>query len=90
MPMVEASFLRLAINAKLFKLPAHIDDAISAMGAFRQPAGVYRATLGPESPTLRQFCPGNTLTANDLPDAFLTATMLARHGAGSNRPLNAC
>ena len=90
MPMVVASFQRVVTNAKIFKPPAHIDDAFSATDALRQQTGAYRATLGAESSTLRELCLENTLTANDLPDACLTAAMLAHHGAGSNRPLNAC
>ena len=88
--MVAASFPRILTNAKIFKPPAHIGDAISATDALRLQTGAYRATLGAEFSTLRQLCLENTLTANGLPDASLIAAMLARHGAGSNRPLQAC
>lgn len=76
MPMVMASFLRLVTSPKIFKRPAHIDDAIAFMDALLEQPGVHMATLGPEWPTLRQLCLDKTLTANDLPDAWLAAATL--------------
>ena len=76
MPMVLASFLRLATSPKIFQVPTPIDAAVGFIDALLAVAGVMLASLGPEWPTLRQLCIHKRLRGNDLPDAWLAAATL--------------
>jgi len=75
MPMVLASFLRLVTSAKIFPQATPIDDAVALVDALLASPGVQLARLGPEWPKLRQLCLNKQLGGNDLPDAWLAATV---------------
>ncbi len=75
MPMVLASFLRLVTSPKIFPQATPIDDAVALVDALLASPGVQLARLGPEWPKLRQLCLNKQLGGNDLPDAWLAATV---------------
>lgn len=75
MPMVIASFLRLVTNPKIFIHPTPMEDAIGFVDALLAVPGVDMPTLGVEWPMLRQLCIAKKLAANDIPDAWLAATV---------------
>lgn len=76
MPMVVASFLRLATSPKIFRNPSSTDEAMLFIDGLLAAAGVRLATLGPEWPRLRALCLDKGLSGNDLPDAWLAAATL--------------
>ena len=75
MPMVLASFLRLATSPRIFRVPTPIVDAMAFIDALSAAPGVQVAPLGPEWPRLRQLCLDKQLSGNDLPDAWLAAAV---------------
>ena len=75
MPMVLASFLRLVTSPKIFQLATPIEDAVAFVDALLASPGVQLAPLGPEWSKLRQLCLDKQLRGNDLPDAWLSATV---------------
>ena len=75
MPMVLASFLRLVTSPKIFQQATPIEDAVAFVDALLASPGVQLAPLGPEWPKLRQLCLDKQLCGNDLPDAWLSATV---------------
>jgi uncharacterized protein len=75
MPMVLASFLRLVTSPKIFQSPTPIKDAVAFIDALVTSPGVQLASLGPEWSKLRQLCLDKQLTGNDLPDAWISATV---------------
>ncbi len=75
-PMVTASFLRLVTNAKIFVHPTSIGEAMKFLDAILAVQGVEMPTLGSEWPLLRQLCIEKTLSANDIPDAWLAAFVM--------------
>jgi uncharacterized protein len=75
MPMVLASVLRLVTSPKIFQAPTPIDDAVGFIDAILAMPGVQLSTLGPEWPKLRQLCLDKQLGGNDLPDAWLSASV---------------
>ena len=75
-PMVTASFLRLVTHPKIFLNPTPIAKAIQFLDALEAAPGVQRALLGPEWHHFRQLCLDKALRANDLPDAWLAATVI--------------
>jgi len=76
MPMVVASFLRLVTNAKIFVKPTPVETAVSFIDALLTIPGVEMPPLGVEWPMLRQLCIAKQLAANDIPDAWLAATVI--------------
>jgi len=76
MPMVVASFLRLATSPRIFQVPTPIDSAVGFIDALVACSGVTIAQQGAESPLLRRLCIYKRLGGNDLPDAWLAATTL--------------
>ena len=80
-PMVIASFLRLATNPRIFKLPTPIAHAVGFVDALLSASGVEVAAADGEWPGLRALCLDRQLAANDLPDAWLAAsvTRLGEH-----------
>ena len=76
MPMVVASFLRLATSPRIFQVPTPIDVAVGFIDSLVASAGVTMATLGPEWLLLRRLCVDKRLGGNDLPDAWLAAATL--------------
>jgi toxin-antitoxin system PIN domain toxin len=76
MPMVLASFLRLASSPKIFQHPTPVEDALAFVDALLAAQGVHLATLGTEWPCLRQLCVEKRLKANAVPDAWLAAATI--------------
>ena len=76
MPMVLASFLRLVTSPKIFQQATPIEDAVAFVDALLASPGVQLAPLGPEWPKLRQLCLDKQRGGNDLPDAWLSATVV--------------
>lgn len=74
-PMVVASFLRLVTHPKIFVNPTPIAEALHFMGALLQ-AGAEQATLGGELAELARLCLEKSLSANDIPDAWLAAAAI--------------
>jgi len=75
-PMVIASYLRLATNQRIFTSPTPIEPAIAFADALIAAPGAEIAPLGAEWPVLRQLCLDKQLRANDLPDAWLAAAVV--------------
>ena len=78
MPMVAAGFLRLVTNPKIFVQPTPIGAAVDFLDALLEMPGVEIPDEGGEWPILRQLCVANKLVANNIPDAWLAASVL-RH-----------
>jgi len=76
MPMVAASFLRLATNPRIFVRPTPLDAAMGFLDSLLAVPGVDMPSLGAEWPMLRQLCLEKKLVANDLPDAWLAAAVI--------------
>ena len=76
MPMVVASFLRLATNAKIFVHPSPVEDAVGFVDALFAVPGVEMPSLGAEWPMLRRLCVERKLIAIDIPDAWLAAAVI--------------
>ena len=75
MPMVAASFLRLVTNSRIFVHPTPIEDAMAFLDALLAAPGI-EMPAGGEWPILRQLCVAKKLTANDIPDAWLAASVI--------------
>ncbi len=76
MPMVVASFVRLVTNPKIFVQPTPVADAIGFVDALIAVPGVEMPSLSAEWPILRQLCMEKKLAANDIPDAWLAASVI--------------
>jgi toxin-antitoxin system PIN domain toxin len=76
MPMVAASFLRLVTSPKIFQLPTPMTQAAEFVDALLAAPGVRFAALGSEWPKIRQLCLDRRLAGDDLPDAWLSATVV--------------
>ena len=76
MPMVVASFLRLVTNPKIFVHPTPVEDAIGFLDALLAVPGAEMLSLGAEWPILRQLCLEKKLATNNIPDAWLAATVI--------------
>ncbi len=74
--MVAASFLRLVTNSKIFVHPTPVEDAMGFLDALCAVPGLEMPSLGAEWPLFRQLCVERKLTANDIPDAWLAATVI--------------
>jgi toxin-antitoxin system PIN domain toxin len=75
MPMVLVSVLRLVTSPKVFRQATPIEDAVAFVDALVASPGVHLAAVGPEWPALRGLCLDRRLSANDLPDAWLSAAV---------------
>lgn len=75
LPMVVASFLRLVTHPKVFSQPTPTADAVAFVDGLLAFPGVRIAELGAEWPRLRAMCLNKALRANDLPDAWIAATV---------------
>lgn len=76
MPMVAASYLRLATNPKVFVPPTPLEGAMGFLDALLAVPGVEMPAPGAEWPMLRQLCVDKKLAANDVPDAWLAAAVI--------------
>lgn len=76
MPMVVASFLRMVTNSKIFVKPTPVENAAEFIDALLAMPGVEMPTIGVEWPMFRQTCIAKKLAANDIPDAWLAATVI--------------
>jgi uncharacterized protein len=76
LPMVMASFLRLVTSPKVSVMPTPIGDAVAFADALLAAPGVHLAPLGPEWPRLRRLCLDKRLSGNQLPDAWLAASVV--------------
>jgi uncharacterized protein len=75
-PMVVASFLRLVTSPRIFIEPTPTNEAVAFIDALLDAPGVSLAALGAEWPRLRALCLDKSLTGNDLPDAWLAASVI--------------
>ena len=75
LPMVTASFLRLATHPKVFRQPTPPDAAVEFIDSLLATTGVELADLGREWPALKQLVRQHELTANDVPDAWIAAAV---------------
>ena len=75
-PMVIASFLRLVTHPKVFVQPTPMLDALRFIDALLAAPGVLQPALGGEWHALRKLCADKTLSANDVPDAWLAAAVI--------------
>ncbi len=76
MPMVAASFLRLVTNSRIFVHPTPIEAAMAFLDALLAVPGIEIPAQGGEWPILRQLCVAKKLSANDIPDAWLAASVI--------------
>lgn len=75
-PMVIASFLRLVTHPKIFVQPTPMSDAVRFVDALLSSPGVEQPALAGEWPQFRKLCVDKALAANDVPDAWLAATVI--------------
>ena len=75
-PMVIASLLRLVTHPKVFVQPTPMSEALRFIDALLAAPGVQQSTLGGEWQALRKLCADKTLSANDVPDAWLAAAVM--------------
>jgi hypothetical protein len=75
-PMVVARFLRLVTHPKIFVNPTPVSEAVRFVDAMQAAPGVKLAIQGQEWPQFRQLCIEKGLAANDIPDAWLAATVI--------------
>jgi toxin-antitoxin system PIN domain toxin len=76
LPMVASGYLRIATNPRIFATPA---QALDALGFLRQLLALPRVTflpLGPEWPLFEDLCIQEELSGNQIPDAWIAATVL--------------
>lgn len=76
MPMVVASFLLLVTNSRIFVHPTPAEVAVEFLDVLLAVPGVEMPSLGVEWPVLRQLCLEKKLIANDIPDAWLAASVI--------------
>lgn len=76
---VMASFLRLVTHPRVFVTPTPAEQAVAFVDAVLARPGVDVLGTGPEWPLLRRLCLDHRLAANDIPDAWIAASVL-QHG----------
>jgi hypothetical protein len=76
MPMVAASFLRLVTNSRIFVQPTPIERAVAFLDALLAVPGVEMPVQGGEWAIVRELCAANKLAADDIPDAWLAASVI--------------
>lgn len=75
LPMVAAGFLRLVTNRRVFPDPSPIEDAVDFIDSILAATGVEIPDGGREWNTLRHICLEERLSGNDIPDAWIAATV---------------
>jgi len=74
--MVAAGFLRLVTHPKIFVQPTPMDVAVQFLDALLASPGVEMPEVGTEWPVFRQLCLNQRLAANDVPDAWIAASVM--------------
>jgi len=75
LPMVLAGFLRLVTHPKVFVEPDGIEDALSFAQSLLATPGIELASCGAEWPLLREKLQKDALTGNQVPDAWIAASV---------------
>jgi toxin-antitoxin system PIN domain toxin len=75
---VVASYLRLVTHHKVFTEPTPIASAIAYVDALLQRPGVALLAVQDEWPELRRLCLELDLRDNQIPDAWIAASVLQR------------
>lgn len=75
-PMVIVSFLRLVTHPRIFVNPTPIAEALRFVDALLRSPGVEQATLGGEFSELARVYVEKSLSANDIPAAWLAAAAI--------------
>lgn len=75
LPMVAAGFLRLTTHPKIFLHPTPVKEAAGFIDALLGITGVEMPELGREWPLFTELCRNRKLAANDIPDAWIAATV---------------
>jgi len=75
LPMAVSGFIRLATHAKVFRNPAPSHAAIAFIDSLLAIPGVEMAELGREWPAFRRLLRENSASGNDVPDAWIAATV---------------
>ena len=73
---VVASFLRLVTHPRVFAVPTPAADAVAFVDALLGASGVRMLSVKDEWPRLRALCLAQHLSGNDLPDAWIAASVL--------------
>ncbi len=73
---VVASFLRLTTHRKVFAEPTPMASAIAFVDALLQQPGVAMLAVQEEWATLRKLCLDLSLSDNEVPDAWIAASVL--------------
>lgn len=73
---VVASFLRLVTDPRVFAVPTPAADAAAFVDALLGASGVRMLSVKDEWPRLRTLCLAQQLSGNDLPDAWIAASVL--------------
>ncbi len=73
---VVASFLRLVTHPRVFAVPTPAADAVAFVDALLGASGVRMLSVKDEWPRLRALCLAQQLGGNDLPDAWIAASVL--------------
>ena len=75
LPMVAAGFLRLATHPKIFVNPTPVEAAVGFLDSLLAVDGAEMPSIGPEWRLLRQSAIEYKLAANDIPDAWIAASV---------------
>jgi toxin-antitoxin system PIN domain toxin len=75
---VVASYLRLVTHRKVFTEPTPMADAIAFVDALLQRPGVAMLPMQDEWTTLKRLCLELELSDNDVPDAWIAASVLQK------------
>ncbi len=75
---VVASYLRLVTHRKVFTEPTPMAHAIAYLDALLQRPGVEMLATQDEWPTLKKLCLELDLRDNEVPDAWIAASVLQR------------
>jgi len=73
---VVASFLRLVTHPRVFAVPTPAADAVAFVDVLLGASGVRMLNVKDEWPRLRALCLAQQLSGNDLPDAWIAASVL--------------
>ncbi len=73
---VVANFLRLVTHPRVFAVPTPAADAVAFVDALLGASGVRMLSVKDEWPRLRTLCLAQQLSGNDLPDAWIAASVL--------------